>query len=182
MVQGDDTIALTRDDLQAMLLQVKPSPSDVAEGFRLFQVSEREQQASESAQERLVMGVFGSWFKRRWKHVTVVAAIIGSLGGGGWKAWGWLQSKAEEQVLERHAAEQQAKAVEGNTAAVDELARTQGDLTASLDDLDREVAANSKINHLLLQVQLRDPRTKRVIKADKKLRADIEKVTGTKIE
>lgn len=182
MVQGDDTITLTRDDLQAMLLQVKPNPADFAAGYRLYVTSEQEQQASESAQERLVMGVFGSWFKRRWKHVTTVAAIVGALGGGVWKAWGWLQFKAEEQVLERHAAEQQAKAVEGNTAAVDELARTQGDLTDSLDDLDREVAANSRINQLLLQVQLRDPRTKRVIKADKKLKADIEQVTGTEIK
>ena len=178
----DEGVHVTRSELKTLLEQVKPSPADVAEGFRLYRASQEEQEASRSAQERLVMGAFGSWLKRHWKMATGLSAILATVATGGWQGWGWLQLKAEQQVLERQASDKQSTAVEANTAAVDEVTRIQGDLAERVGGVEKKVEANSQINQLLLQLQLRDPKTKRTIKGDEDLQKKVEAITGSKVE
>lgn len=173
---------MTRDDLETLLLQAKPSASDIAEGVRLFQTAEAERALTQSAQERLVMGAVGSWFKRHWKLASAVVGGLAALSTGVWTGWGWVQHKAEEQVLERQASVKQADAVEANTAAVTKFESTQSKLSDRVGDLEKGVEANSQINQLLLQLHLRDPKTKRLIKSDEALKAEVEKVTGSKVD
>lgn len=179
---GEDTVTLTRDDLHQLLLQVKPSSTEIAEGVKAYHDSEAERELTRSAQERLVMGAMGSWLKRHWKVVTTVVGALIAIGTGSWTGWGWIEHKAEEQVLERQASVKQAEAVEANTEAVTEVGRNQTELTERMRDVETRVEANSQINELLLKLRLRDPKTKRLIKSDKSLKAEVEKVTGSKVE
>lgn len=128
------------------------------------------------------MGAFGAWIRKRWKHVTGVVTVVGALGGGVVGTWGWVQAKAEEQVLERQATDNQSKAVQDNTAAVGELTQEQAELSKSFGKLETKVESTAEINQVILQLQLRDPKTKRAIKADKKLKAKVEAVSGITIK
>jgi hypothetical protein len=105
-----------------------------------------------------------------------------ALGGGGWTGWDWLQGQAERAVLERHATENQAEAVNENTKEVGELRTQTGKLTKRVGGLENKVEAVTDIQQVLLELQLRDPKTKRVIKADKKLKERVEAIPGVKLE
>lgn len=171
MADGDE-FTLSRDDL-AMAL---------AEALRLDRQRITDDEASRSAQERLVLGAFGAWIRRRWKRITVVVTVVGTIGGGGWQGLTWLRGQAEQAVLERQATETQADAVKENTKAVGGLRTQTGELTNRVGGLETKVEAASNIQQLLLELQLRDPMTKRVIKADKKLRERVDAIPGVKVE
>lgn len=178
MANGEDSITLTRDDLALL----RPSAAVFAEGMRLYKDSIAAEESSRSAQERIVMGAFGAWIRKRWKHVTGVVTVVATLAGGVVATWGWVQAKAEEQVLERQATDNQSKAVQDNTAAVGELTQEQAELSKNVGKLKTEVESTAEINQVILQLQLRDPKTKRAIRADKDLKAKVESVSGIKIE
>lgn len=171
-VADGDEFTLSRDDLAIAL----------ADALRLDRTRVTDEAASASAQERLVLGAFGAWIRRRWKRVTGIVAIVTALGGGGWKGWYWLQGQAEEAVLERQATESQATAVEENTKAVGGLRVQSGKLTKRVGGLETKVEAVSDIQEVLLELQLRDPKTKRLLKADKELKEQVEALPGVTLK
>lgn len=154
----------------------------LAEALRIDRERINQDAASRSANERLVMGAFGAWLRHRWKVVTGVLTIVGALGGGGWKGWTWMQVQAEEAVLERQATQTQATAVEENTKAVGELRDQSSVLTDRVGGLETKVQAASDIQQVLLELQLRDPKTKRLIRADKKLKEQVEAIPGVELK
>jgi hypothetical protein len=172
----DDELTLTRKDL----IRMRPTPADIADAMRLYEIRKNEEQATESAQERLVMGAFGSWIKRRWKASTAVIAGCAALVTLGTKGLQILQAKAEENVLERQATEKQAKAVEQSTAAVDTVTRKADELGKRVEGVEVKVDTQSQITELLLELQLRDPKAKRLIHNDAALKAKIDKIPGVK--
>jgi len=135
-------------------------------------------QASQSARERLVRGAVGAWLRHRWKRVTALLAVM----AGGWQGWTWLQTQAEQSVLERQATEAQSTAVQENTEAFGQLRTQTGELTKRVGGLEIKVEAASDIQQVILELQLRDPKTKRMIKADKKLKERVEALPGVTIQ
>jgi uncharacterized protein HemX len=154
----------------------------LAEALRLDRKRLDEDEVSRSAQERMVLGAFGTWIRRRWKHVSAVVTVVGALGGGGWTGWHMLQAQAEQAVLERQATEMQAEAVQENTETVGKLRTQTGELTKRVGGLETKVQAVSNIQEVLLELQLRDPKTKRVINGDKELKEKVESIPGVKVE
>lgn len=173
-----ETITLTREELD----RIRVGPADIAQGMRLYREMEKQEEASQSAQERLVLGAVGSWVKRRWKLATTLTTIVLAITGGAWKGWQWVQREAEQQVLERQAAEKQASAVEKNTEAVGKLTSKQDEFTKRVGGLEEKVDAQSQINEILLELQLRDPRTRRTIRNDDDLKKRVEEITGTEVK
>ena len=179
---SDDQLTLTQENL----VRLKPTPDDLAQAMLLVRAAEQRESDQKQAQERLVMGAFGSWFKRYWKHVTAIGTIVFMVAGGAWRGWLWVQAEAEAAVLERQATEKQAEAVQVNTETISELADTQAELTDSVEGLENKVENTAKMNEILLELQLQDPQIKRAIKRDgnlkKKLEAKLEGVSSVKID
>jgi flagellar biosynthesis/type III secretory pathway M-ring protein FliF/YscJ len=172
LVYVPDELTLTQENIAS----IKPTPADLAEAMLILRASEQSAEDQKQAQERLVMGAFGSWFKRWWKHVAGIGTVILTLVGGGYRVLGWVQTEAETQVLERQATEKQAEAVEDNTAAVDELSGKQDELSERVERTENKVDATAKMNQVLLELQLRDPRVKRILKNDKKLKKKVDSI------
>lgn len=180
-MSGDVTV--THDELR-VLNEHGPGVTVemLAAALRMDRQVAQAEVASQSAQERLVMGAFGSWIRHRWKHLTWIAAVVGTVAGGGWKGLEWLQQEAETSVLERLTNEKEARAVEENTKAVGRLTQKQDGLSKGLGGVENKVEANSRITEVLLELHLRDPKTKRLIKADGELKKKIEAIPGVTIE
>ena len=171
MANGDE-FSLNRDTLAVA----------VAKALQIDRETLRDEAASASARERLVLGAFGSWTRRRWKQITATVAILGTLSGGGWQGWKWLQVQAEQSFLERQATEGQENAVRQNTEAVGQLRTQTGELTDRVGGLETKVEAASDIQQVLLELQLRDPKTKRLIKSDKQLKQKVEALPGVDVQ
>lgn len=154
----------------------------LAQALRQDRQFAKAEMASQSAQERLVMGAFGSWIRHRWKHLTWIGALVGTVAGGGWKGLDWLQQDAETAVLERLTNEKEARVVEENTEAVGRLTAEQEELSNRVGGVENKVEANSKITEVLLELHLRDPKTKRLIKADEALKKKVQAIPGVTIE
>lgn len=171
MAHGDE-LTLTQENIAS----IKPTPSDLAEAMMLLRAAERSAADQQQAQERLVMGAFGSWFKRWWKHVAGIGTIAIAVVGGAYRVIGWVQAEAETQVLERQATEKQAEAVENNTEAVDELSDKQDELSERVERTETKIDTAAKMNEVILEIQLRDPKTKRLLKKNPGLKKKLEDI------
>lgn len=176
MAETED-LTITRRDLATM----RTTPAQIAEAIKLYEATKREEAATASAQERLVMGAFGSWIRRRWKMVAGWLTLIAAGTTGAWEAYLAIEAKAEQAVLERQADEKQTAAVERSAAAIDDLGLQQTDLSLRVEGVEQKIEAQSAINEILLELQLRDPRAKRLLSTDDALKRKIEK-TGVRID
>jgi hypothetical protein len=173
-----DEVTLT----QEQLAQLRPSPAELAQAVRLVRDAERLEESDRTAQERIVVGAFGSWFKRRWKTIVGIGTVVLTVSGGGYRAWLWIQSAAEATVIERQTTERQSKAVNANTESVEALSQQQSELNKRVEGVERGLETTTKMGEVILELQLRDPKVKRMIKNDNKLKKKLDNIPGVEID
>lgn len=158
--------AITREFVLQVVRQQRPTASDIADGIRLYEAAKREEEAQQSSEESIVR----SWFRRRWKRLTAWASALAAASGIGWKAYEWVMDSAERAVLERQVTEKQAHAVEAATKAVEDLDDRAVDFDGRIRTLETTVGKNSALQQILVEIQLSDPRTKRIVRDRRDLR------------